>query len=305
MTDLSVIVISYNTKALTLACLKSVLSHTKDIDYELIVVDNASSDGSSEAIAKLFGTTKVKTSLLTNKTNTGFGGGNNQALAKAEGRYILLLNSDTLVHDNVLGELVTWMDSHAKVGIVSCKLLNKDGSTQECGGYFPTLPRVFDWMIGRFIPGFSLLVKQYHPMRVMLGKDGGFFAKRHQQDWVKGAFFMLRKVVYDQIGGFDPDYFMYVEEVDVCYRAKQKGWVVFYEPKWAITHLGGGSIQPGDQLIREFAGVKTFYGKHMPAWQLPVARWIMKMGINLRRKLYARKGNAEMVKIYTNALKTI
>ncbi len=144
MLDLSIAIISFNTKKLTLDCIHSVLRYTKGIDYEIIVIDNDSQDGSVEAVKGL-----ERTKVIANKDNRGFAKANNQAFRVSSGRYFLLLNTDTVVNDNVLGEMVAWMDEHSKAGIASCALKNKDGSQQGTGGYFPTLFKVFAWMFCR------------------------------------------------------------------------------------------------------------------------------------------------------------
>ncbi|OGM24950.1 hypothetical protein A3D00_05030 [Candidatus Woesebacteria bacterium RIFCSPHIGHO2_02_FULL_38_9] len=276
--DLSIIIVSFNTKKLLLDCVNSIFNNTKKIVYEIIIVDNGSSDGS----AHLTGNFK----LIGNKENLGFAKANNQGIEKAKGRYILLLNSDTVILDNVLGEMVEWMGRNSKVGIVSCSLKNKDGSLQATGGYFPTLPRVFAWMF--FLDDFPILervIKSFHPHQQN-------YLKEHQQDWVTGAFFLIRRQVIDEIGLIDEDYFMYVEEVDFCFRAKQKKWEIWYLSEWSITHLGGASGHKGDSLIQELRSIKIFYKKHMPKWQYPVLRFFLKTGalgrIILNPKIYAK-----------------
>src|SRR6185436_382612 len=120
--DLSVIIVNFNTPDLTRECVSSVKKHTKNIKYEIIVIDNS-------------------------KENRGFAAGSNLGMKKAKGKYVLLLNNDTVIHNNVLGEMVEWMEKNSKVGIATCALKNKDGSDQTTGGYFPTLWRVFNWMV--------------------------------------------------------------------------------------------------------------------------------------------------------------
>ena len=108
------------------------------------------------------------------------------------------------------------------------------------------------------------------------GED--FYRFEKELDWVTGAFFLIRKKVIDDIGYFDEDYFMYTEEVDFCFRAKQSGWKVYYLPKWFITHIGGASGKAWSYVIAEFEGVKLFYKKHYPAWQYPILRLFLKIG---------------------------
>ena len=286
MTDLSIIIVSFNTEKLTKECIETVIKNTKGISYEFLVMDNISKDGSVEMLRGL--AKKLPLTLIENKENIGFGAGNNQGMKKAVGRYLLLLNSDTFVKDNTLGEMVKWMDENPKVGISSCALKNKDGSLQGTGGYFPNLFRVFCWMFFiEDIPYLSKLIKPYHPMHPNspFYKGEEFFRKAEARDWLTGAFMLFRKEVLDDVGYFDKDYFMYVEEIDYAYRAKKKGWQVWFLPKWSITHYGGASGTSEFATLSEYKSLKVFYGKHYPKWQLPLLRLFLKLG-SLPRLLF-------------------
>lgn len=299
--DLSVVVVSYNTKDITLDCLKSVLSNTKDINYEIVIVDNASSDGSVEAIKKLAKKNK-SVRVLANKKNLGFSGGNNVGIEKTKGEYILLLNSDTIVHDNVLGEMVHWMEKNEDVGFASCALKNEDGSEQGTGGYFPTLPRVFTWMTIQDLPLVDSIVKPFHPMKPKnYSSADSFYDEERELDWVTGAFMMIRSKVFDDVEVFDEKYFMYTEEVDLCYRAKQKGWKVLYNPKWAITHLGGASGTHENSVINEYHGIKRFYKKFYPKWQYVALRLFLKLGAFLRVIAFRVVEGKESSNVYKKA----
>ncbi len=270
MVDLSIVIASFNTKDLTIDCIKSVIDLTKGISYEIIVIDNASSDGSAEAFNK-----NKKVKLIKNETNLGFAKANNQGIKVASGKFILLLNSDTKLTSNILMPLVDIMEKHADIGVISCALKNKDGSLQATGGYFPTLLRVFTWMF--FIddlPIISGLISSYHPKI-------SFYNTNHEMDWVTGAFFLTRKEIW-QKRGLDEDYFMYVEEVDFCFRVKKDGWKVLYDPQYNLIHYGGASSTSSHPILSEFRGLKIFYKKHKPAWQSLVLRIILKIGAFLR-----------------------
>lgn len=276
MKDLSIIIVSYNTKKLLLDLLHSIKQHTKGIDYEVIVVDNASGDG-SESLA-----------LIKNKTNVGFAKANNQGIKVAKGRYILLLNSDTLIHDNLLSELVLWMDKHQDLGAVTCALKNKDGSLQGTGGYFPTLLRVASWMTIQDLPLVDRFIKPFHPAKEKsFAKGMGFYKKAQELDWVTGAFFFARSEVFEK-NLFDEDYFMYVEEVDLCFRIKRRGWKIMYLPQFSITHLGSASGTRELSVISEYDGVKRFFKKFYPSWQLPIVRLFLKIGSLWRLLLFGR-----------------
>lgn len=282
--DLSIIIISFNTEGLTRECIFSVVKNSKGLTFEIIVIDNDSKDGSLtmlEAISEKYSNVR----LIKNRTNLGFGQANNQGMKVSRGRYLLLLNSDTLVKNNVLGEMVAWMDKNPKVGISTCALKFPSGAVQGTGGYFPTLPRVVTWMTFLDdLPGLGGLIKPFHPMHGLspLDKNEAFFKARREMDWITGAFFMIRRSAFDDVGYFDKDYFMYVEEVDYCYRTKVAGWEIWYLPKWSIVHYGGASSTAEFPLINEVKGLKTFYRKHRPAWQLGILRLFMKAGALLR-----------------------
>ncbi len=283
MLDLSIIIVNYNTKKMTLDCIRSVVNNTKGITYEIILVDNASIDGSVKLMRPLI--KKYPLRVIANKKNLGFGEANNQGIKKGKGRYFLLLNTDTLIKDNLLMEMVKWMDSHPDVGIVSCALKNKNGTLQGGGGYFPTLFRVFAWMsFLEDIPGLDKIIKPFHPMHSQspIYKGEKFFKKSSELDWVTGAFFLFRREVFEEVGFFDKAYFMYTEEVDYCFRAKKAGWKIWYLPYWSIIHFGGGSSTREFPILSEYKGIKTFYRKNMPSWQFPILRFFLKTGALLR-----------------------
>jgi GT2 family glycosyltransferase len=304
--DLAIIIVSYNTKKLLKDCIKSVVRNTKEISYEIIVVDNASTDGSVELIEGLKKEHPVK--LIANKKNIGFGPANNMGIKNSSSRYILLLNSDTVVHDNVLGEMVSWMDENEGVGVTSCALKNTDGSLQGTGGYFPTLPKVFSWMFFLDnIPLLDILIKPFHPMHAQspFYKGEWLFKKKELRDWVTGAFFLIRREVIKEVGLFDEDYFMYTEEVDFCWRVKKAGWKVWYLPKWNITHLGGASSTAEFPIISEFKGVKLFYEKNMANWKMILLKILLKSGVMIRIILYSIIKGKEARETYVKAFKTI
>jgi len=302
MIDLSIIIISYNTKKLTLECINSIIRNTHGISYEIIMVDNASDDGSVKAVEKL--SLKFPIRVISNSENVGFGQGNNQGMKIEKGRYILLLNTDTLIKGNLLCEMVNWMDKNKEVGISSCALKNKDGSIQGTGGYFPTLFRVFAWMTFlEDLPGIDYIIKPFHPMHGQspFYKAEGFFKKTSERDWITGAYLLMRKEVVNDIGYFDHDYFMYTEEVDYCFRAKEKGWKVWYLPKWSIIHYGGASSTKEFPILSEFRGIKTFYKKHMTSWEFWVLRLLLKLGSLLRIFVLGILKGSEAVKTYAKA----
>lgn len=301
--DLSIIILSFNTKKLTQQCINSILRNTKSIKYEIIVIDNASSDGSVEDLRKFKERQNLR--LIENAENLGFARANNQGMRVAKGRYVLLLNSDTKISDNLLKELVNWMDKHPKVGISSCALKNKDGSMQGTGGFFPDLFRVFAWMFFlEDIPFWDRLIKPFHPIHSQspFYKGTKGFEKEKDLDWVTGAFFLIRKKVLDEVGYLDEDYFMYTEDVDLCFRAKEAGWKIWYLPRVSITHLGGASSASEFPILSEYEGIKLFYKKHKAPWQYPLVRILLKIGSLMRVVIFGTFLRKGAVKTYAKAL---
>lgn len=267
---LSIIIVNYNTAEVTMNCLKSIYKNTKNLNFEIILVDNNSKAEDYKYLSKNI-KQFMNIKLVKSRENIGFGGGNNLGLKNARGRYILFLNSDTLIQSNLLIGMINWMDKNAKVGLSSCALKNLDGSFQQNGGYFPNLLNVFIWMLIKGVPFVDEFIKPFHPKI-------NFYKEERDIDWVTGAFMLFRNEVLNETFEFDTDYFMYTEDVDLCYRVKKHGWEVRYLPKWKITHLGGGSSNKEFALLSEFKGVKTFFKKHYPNWQLPVVRLFLKLG---------------------------
>jgi len=304
--DLSIIIVSFNTKKITKDCIESVVKNTKGIKYEIIVVDNDSKDGSVNLLKEL--SEKYLLKLIAKRNNVGFGKANNIGMKIAKGKYILLLNSDTIIKDNVLKEMIDWMNKNKQAGVSTCALKNKDGSLQGTGGYFPNLFQVFSWMFFiEDIPLVDKLIKPFHPMHPHspFYKGEAFFEKLHQQDWITGAFMLFRREIINQAGYFDDDYFAYVEEVDYCWRIKSKGWEVWYLPQWSIVHLGGASSTKEFPILSEIKGIKIFYSKHKPEFQQKILRLFLKCGMFLRMMLFGVIKGKEEAKLYAKAFSTV
>lgn len=290
MIDISVITVSYNTKDLLLKCLKSVERFTKGVEYEVIVVDNASSDGTVNELK----TQNLK--LIENKENRGFGAANNQGIKIASGRYILFLNSDTELVEDSISTMVNWMDSNPHVGIASCKLVNSDGTLQPTGGFFPNIARVFLWTT--FLDDIPLFGgSAYHP-------KPSFYKKERSLDWVTGAFFLARREVINDIKKFDEDYFLYVEEVDLCYRAKKKKWDIRFVPITSLVHHQGASGTTNGMITREFSGLETFYKKHYSIVEQLLLRIFLFIGCLARIVVFGII-NRRLAKIYARAITKI
>lgn len=253
--DLSIVIVNYNTCRLTIDCLRSVYASKTEYTYEVIVVDNHSRDNSVETIRREF----PQVTLIENEQNTGFSHANNQAIQISSGRYVLLLNSDTVIQQDTLDIMLSFMDSRPDVGASGCKVILPDGSLDKaCKRGFPTPSASFYYAFGlskRFPdnPKFNQYQLTY------LDPD-----EEYPIDCLVGAFMMVRRQTIEQVGLLDEDYFMYAEDTDWCYRIKQAGWVNYYYPRTTIVHYKGGSAPRRPlKIIYEFhRSMILFYRKH-------------------------------------------
>lgn len=254
MLDLSIIIVNWNTRDYTAKCLRCVESTVKKISYETFVVDNNSSDGSQDMVRRDFPTVK----LVANTENVGFARANNQAMKLAQGRYVLLLNSDAFVKENTLDHMVQFMDEHPDAGMAGCKLLYEDGSLQPSCFTFPTLLTELYIALGlnTLFPK-SKIFGQY----AMTDWD---FNDTRPVDVIMGAFMLVRAELIPKIGMMDEAFFMYSEEVDWCYRFQQAEWKVYFCPDVETVHLWGGSskVVKVETLQRLYRARVQFFRKH-------------------------------------------
>lgn len=251
---LSIIIVSWNVKEDLRDCLRSVEENRPSCEYEVVVVDNASTDGTARMVTCDF----PQITLLVNEENRGFAAANNTGIAKAQGRYVLFLNPDTIVHPGSLDTLTEFMDDNEHVGACGPKLLYADGTLQPSVRRFPTLRGVLHcYTILRVV---SIFHGQYKKWRMTDFKHD----RQTDVDQVMGAALMARRSVVQDLGGMDEDFFMYYEEVDLCYRLKRAGWRIVFTPDAVITHRGGRSIKqvPVRKRIMTLRSILTFLRKH-------------------------------------------
>jgi len=284
MVEVSVCIVNYNTKERLKECLDSLYSQTRNIDYEVIVVDNNSADGSVEMLKQLY----PGTILISNRLNLGFGQANNQAIEQSQGEYLLFLNPDTRLLTDVISTLRDFLQAHPKAGAVGCRLLNPDGSLQTSGYRFPTLVQALGnlFMLNRVLP-YQFLRGYFGPV---LGKIWGQFDphdRLREVDYVTGACLMVRRKALQEIGYFDPAFFLYFEEKDLCLRLKRAGWQIYFTPEASVIHyLGGASkLCPEISLYHRYRSMVYFFQKHY-RWQTGVLlRCILIMGSLFRMAL--------------------
>jgi N-acetylglucosaminyl-diphospho-decaprenol L-rhamnosyltransferase len=225
--DVSVIVVSYNTQHLLARTLTALDTGRGQLRLQVIVVDNASRDGSVEYLRKEF----PNVELVENLANVGFGRANNLALSRIRGRYVLLLNTDAFVSSDTLPRTVSYMDQHPRSGVLGVKLVGENGALQPSCLYFPTPWNIFLKLshLERFFKSARLVDDDHDTLRAC--------------DWVRGCYYLIRREVIDSVGLFDPRYFLYYEEVDHCRRVRQAGWEVIYYPYAPVVHIGGESAR--------------------------------------------------------------
>jgi len=253
---LSIIIVNYNVREFLHHALVSLQKAMKGIRGEIIVVDNASDDGSIEMVRRRF----TAVHLIASKTNVGFARANNLGLKRARGKYLLLINPDTIVQENTLRVMVKFFAENPDVGLAGCKILNPDGSFQlACRRSFPR-----PWVALTKMVGLSALF----PKSRLFGKYNLTYLnpdETYEIDAVSGSFMMVRREAYEQVGGLDEDFFMYGEDLDWCYRIQQAGWKNYYVHTTQIIHYKGESTKRSDlNEIRTFyQAMHLFVQKHL------------------------------------------
>jgi len=262
--DVSVIIVNWNTRELLRDCLESVYEQAGGVDFEVIVVDNASTDGSLEMVKSNFG----GVILIENAENRGFAAANNQAMKVARGRYVLLLNSDTVVLDNALARVVGFADAHPRAGVTGCRVLNPDRTLQPTCFMFPSL---LNMLLS------STYLYKIFPNSRFFGRERMTWWDRNdvrQVDVVTGCFMLVRREAIDQVGMMDERFFMYAEETDWCYRFRMSGWDVVFTPVGEIIHLGGQSTakRPVAMIVQLRLSILGFIRKHRGRFARLIAR---------------------------------
>ncbi|MFC1563941.1 glycosyltransferase [candidate division KSB1 bacterium] len=277
MVKISVIIVNYNVKEYLEQCLLSVKKSLRSIDSEIIIVDNASGDGSQRMIRKKFPDVK----LIENRINLGFSRANNIALRKAKGKYITLLNPDTLVQEDTFELIINAFDDFTEAGMIGGKVLNPDGTLQlSCRRSFPDPRTSFFRLIG---------LSRLFPKSRTFGKYNMTYLDPDEiteVDAISGSFMTIRKEVLETAGYLDEDFFMYGEDLEWCYQIRKAGWKIYYYPRTSIVHYKGESSRKSEwnRLKLFYTAMEVFAEKHIqsrtsftPLWLIKIAIWLRGM----------------------------
>jgi len=293
--DLSIIIVSYNTKKITIDCLKSIIKSLKksSLKYEIIVIDNNSKDESVKAIQNLkTKSKKLELKIIGNKKNIGFGTANNQAVKFAKSDYLLFLNSDIIVLNSAIEKLYNFYKQNERLfNFLGGKLLNKNKTPQPSCGPMYTLLMVFTHL---FLRGDYWGLTRYSPNKVK------------EVDWVSGACILTKKEYFEKLGGFDEKIFMYMEEIDLFYRAKKQGFKIFFYPEAQFIHLGSGSSGGRTYpIIQVYRGLIYFYKKHCPRLSIFLLKIMLKLKALVAINIGKITKNNYLIKTYGEAYQIV
>ncbi len=297
MTDLSIIIISYNTSDITKKCLETVISSLKDAPFstEIVVLDNASSDNSLSVLREMSKSSKeIPIRVIESKENLGFSKGNNKAVKEARGANLLFLNSDTEVLDDAISSLYSFFTGDTNIyNFVGPKLIEKDGETpQHSAGRFYSLPVIFAAL---FLRGDYYGLTRSSPNTIK------------RVDWVSGACFICKREDFEKLGGFDEGIFMYMEEIDLLYRANKKHMSTGFYPTARFIHLeGSSSSSRTNPILGVYKGILYFYKKHHTRFaglQLSFLRIMLQLKAVISLCIGFLVNNEYLKKTYGEALK--
>jgi len=287
--SLTISVVSYNTKDFLKDCLNSIYQHARGIKYEVIVVDNGSTDGSVEMVKEEFPQVK----LIENRENLGFARANNQAIKRSRGKYILLFNPDTVFRVNSLDKMIKSMDNHPEIGILGCRVLNADGTIQPSNNSFPNLFTEFlrVLQLKRMVPSVKLRKKIGQKWGRLLGLTLREYLRVYwdserirEVDWVTGACLLVRRPAVQDVGLLDENFFMYYEDTDWCYRMRKKDWKTYYFPFFEVVHYVGKSdsrFSPRT-FIERHRSMYYYFRKHKGKKAVFLLRLFIFGGLSLR-----------------------
>jgi len=292
MLELSIIIVSYNTKELLRNCINSIIRNTHNVDYEIMVVDNASSDGSVEMLRKEF----PQVNIIANKENLGFAKANNQGIRVAKGENILLLNSDTIVLNNCLHKILEFIKYRPDAGVIGCKVLNQDRTLHMSCYHDNNFLTELIFFTKDIIKGFWDPISFYRKMQYWNHN------RIRKVDFICGCFFWVRRKVFDKVGLLDENIFMYYEDAEFCRRVRlNSNYKVFYYPYSQILHLKGASSKHENVKIQNYYSSFRYYfnkyhGKYVERTFDVLCRLIWQIEISIFSLLrFNRKFNKKLV----------
>ncbi|MGH7245456.1 MAG: glycosyltransferase family 2 protein [Candidatus Levyibacteriota bacterium] len=265
MAELSIIILNYKTPDVTLSCVESLYKFYKNEFeknmFDVVILENGSGDNSLEKIKKGIAVKKWKhVFVLESKENLGFGNGCNFAAKQSKRAHILFLNSDTTVKSNTLPAMSEFLSSHKEIAVLGGKMVNPDGSNQLSASKFYTLGNFFLMIFG--LRRFGVLVSS--PAAIS------------QVDWVSGGCMMVQREIFEKINGFDKQYFMYMEDMDLCFRARKKNYQTVFFPSFVVIHALHGSSNKSFAIMHIYKGLLHFYQMYFPGLQYNLVRFTLR-----------------------------
>lgn len=286
--ELTVSILNYNTKDQTANCVESVIKEYKEYlknqVFEVVILDNGSTDNSFDYLSKRFRDEKGIT-VVKNSENLGFGKGHNKASEYAHGKYLFFLNSDTVIKDQGLLEMLKYLKEGEKEIILGTKLINSDGTIQKSTGNFLNLGTTFLMLVGLERLGLT----RFSPKKIQ------------KVDWVMGASMMVKKDIFEKIGGFNKELFMYMEDMEFCYRAKRLGYLTYFYKDIEIIHKEHGSSNRTFAIVNIYNGLLYFYRTYKPYWQFLVVKLLLKVKAGILFMLGLALNNTYLKKTYSHA----
>lgn len=271
--DLSIVIVNWNTKSRLAACLDSIERHPPTGECEVIVVDNDSSDGSAQMVGECF----PDITLVEQVKNVGYAEGNNRGIRASSGRYVLLLNPDTEVKAGTLDGLIKFADEHPEAAAVGCRLVGPDGKVQRSCRSFPDpIGVLFEYTRLSYLFPKSRLFGRYRMTYFRYNQES-------EVDQPMGSCLLLSRKAIEDVGMFDQEFAIFFNEVDWCYRARQKGWKVYFTPAAEVIHHGGASTsQIKAEMVREsHRSMRKFYEKHYKGHVPKAAYWFITSAISI------------------------
>jgi|SRR3989344_108240 len=292
--NLGISIINYQTVELTKKCLESILSQQWHNKIEIWVLDNASGDGSAEKLRHDF----PQINLVVSEKNLGFAGGHNLIIPRIKTDMVLILNSDTEILPNSLDKMVAFMEE-TKCGVLSAKLIDFNGNLQPNSGDFPFGAALLNWLFN--LETFGFKEPNFHR------NEPEYYQNPHPVDWVSGGCMMVKREVFDKIGFFNEDYFMYFEDVEFCFRASHRGFTTMLYPEVSCKHLSGGSSDNPQlrQWLGELVNLVKFYRKNFGQGSAIMLKMIIYCATTLRMLTFLFLGKIEIAKTYAKVIKSI